>query len=121
MSPSIWQYFLISISRRCRLHAVLASLPKNTRRMSLSMPTRSKPWAAKNHTDSAPINPADPVTSTMLILASTMPILSEHRFNLGPVLNQPLEYFIKDYLDRAGRGPTCCLRDRRGVGNVIWD
>jgi hypothetical protein len=34
--------------------------------MSLSMPTTSNPCAAKKRTDSAPINPADPVTSTTL-------------------------------------------------------
>ena len=39
---------------------------KKTRRISLSMPTTSNPCAAKKRTDSAPINPADPVTSTTL-------------------------------------------------------
>ncbi len=69
-SPSMCWYFVTSACNRSRLHAVLASSPNRTRRISLSMPTTSKPSAAKNLTVSAPISPAEPVTNTTLICCS---------------------------------------------------
>src|SRR5208282_5199777 len=51
----------------CRLARVDASLPKNHWRRSLSMPTTLKPSRANRLTLSDPINPAAPVTITVLI------------------------------------------------------
>ena len=65
MSTSQWVYRLpSSLCSRCTFHAVDASGPKNCARMSLSMPTTSRPSAAKWRTASDPISPAEPVTIT---------------------------------------------------------
>ena len=52
-----------SLVSRSTFQAVDASAPKNSCRMSLSMPTTSRPSPAKCRTASEPIRPADPVTS----------------------------------------------------------
>src|SRR4051812_12161775 len=69
MSAEKWVYLFPSrFSSLARLADVDASSPKNFRRMSLSIPTTSRPLdSAKNTAASDPIRPADPVTMATLI------------------------------------------------------
>src|SRR5215475_5003106 len=67
MSMSWWEYASgSSVVSRSTFHAVDASEPKNCARMSLSMPTTSRPSPAKCRTASEPIRPAEPVTTATL-------------------------------------------------------
>src|SRR6516165_896633 len=96
-----------SASNRCRLQIVLAASPKNSRRMSLSMPTTSSPLAAKNRAASAPIRPAEPViTATAIPRTSSI----QYRLDLFAVLAQPLEDAVKYFRQRKLGTPTggCC-------------
>ena len=63
-----------ALSSSPTIQAVEESSPKNTRRMSLSMPTTSRPSPAKCSTACDPINPAEPVTTaTDMLDEGTVP------------------------------------------------
>src|SRR5204863_3754868 len=100
--------------------AVLASLPKKTRRMSLSMPTISKPSAAKKRTASAPIRPADPETTITLIYRPRSP-LRENRLKRRPFLIKPFHDLVQDHAHRPLWGPTGRLCHACRVGDVERD
>src|SRR5215468_10255676 len=118
MSMSWCRYPITSTSRRCRLQRVLASSPKNWRRMSLSMPTTLSPFPAKNRAASAPMRPAEPViTATAILLLA----LHQYGLDVSVMLAQPCEDVVEYVWDRELRTPSGGRCHSRVVGHIERD
>src|SRR5690242_3379108 len=89
--------------------------------MSLSMPTMSSPFRAKNRAASAPIRPAEPVIMAIAIRRSSS---FQYRLALSAVLAQPSEDVVKYVAHRETWTPPGRCRHGRIVRdverNVYW-
>src|SRR5258708_12930144 len=91
MSACAWVY-PDSFARSCRTARVDPFSPKNSRRMSLSMPTTSQPSAQRTETHSEPISPPDPVTIAFIQYA---PLKTRSAYPSCQNAVQPLKFHLK--------------------------
>src|SRR5204863_4187515 len=104
------------------------SSPKKYRRMSLSIPTTSKPFSEKNAAASEPISPAAPVmTATDMSPAAEKMCrtsgrsAAQQRLDDRTLFNEPAEHVVDDLFDPARRMPSRRRRHSCIVGHVIRD
>src|SRR5215472_12977794 len=98
-----------------RCQTVLAAGPKKTRRISLSMPTISKPWRAKKRTASPPISPAAPVMTATLMVS----FCPEDRRQRAAIVHQPFVYIGQRRAQRVLRPPPGFRAYPGVVGDVV--